>query len=49
MNLQTWVFRADFPEITVTFDDWGPSGKNPGNNGQELLLNFIKVTPYFTE
>ena len=49
MNLHTWVYRADFPEITVTFDDWGPSGKNPGNNGQELLLNFIKVTPYFTE
>ena len=47
MNLHTLVFRADSPEITVTFDDWGATGKYPGDKDQELLLNFIKVTPYF--
>ena len=48
LNMHTIVFRADKPEITVTFDDWG--GKNnPGKNGQTLLLNSVKVKPYFLD
>ena len=48
LNLHTIVFRAEKKDITVTFDDWG--GKNnPGKNGQTLLLNSVKVKPYFLD
>ena len=41
------VFRADRPEVTVTFSDWLSDTEPGGPVGGRRLLNFISVTPRF--
>ena len=49
VNNHTVVFRADAPEVTLTFSDWKDSKTPGGPAGQEILLNKVSVTPYFRE
>ena len=41
------VFRADKPEVTVTFSDWLSDTEPGGPIGGRRLLNFVSVTPHF--
>ena len=47
LNYHWYVFRAEAAEVGLTISDW-KSDKNPGESvGQQLMLNFIEVQPYF--
>ena len=41
------VFRADRPEVTVTFSDWLNDTEPGAPAGGRRLLNFVSVNPYF--
>ena len=49
VNNVTLVFKAEKPEVTLTFTDWTDENAPGGPAGQELLLNKVSVTPYFSE
>ena len=49
VNNAAVVFQAEKPEVQLTFSDWA-NDKTPGAPiGQEIILNKVVVTPYFTE
>ena len=43
------VFRALQKDVKITFSDWKSEKEPSAAAGQELLLNFIKVAPYYAE
>ena len=43
------VFKAEKPEVGLTFSDWADDSAPGAPAGQEILLNKISVTPYFSE
>ena len=43
------IFTAKAAEVTVTFSDWKSDTEMGGSAGDKRVLNFIQVTPYFTE
>ena len=49
VNNVALVFKAEKPEVLLTFSDWADD-KTPGAPiGQKIILNKVVVTPYFTE
>ena len=49
INHHRIVFRAKGPTARLTLSDW-PDAKTPGGPaGQELLVNFIEIQPYFRD
>ena len=42
------VFKAEKPEVVLTFSDWADSSVPGAPAGQEILLNKVSVNPYFT-
>jgi hypothetical protein len=49
MNLHHRVFRAKAQEATLTISDWAAPNQPGGPIGQELMLNFVQVQPYFED
>jgi hypothetical protein len=47
MNYHWYLFRAKGKTARLTVKDWAASGKPGGPAGQELMLNFFQVHPYF--
>ena len=43
------VFKAEKPEVDLTFSDWAEDTAPGAPVGQEILLNKVGVTPYFSE
>ena len=43
------VFKAEKPEVDLTFSDWADDSAPGAPVGQEILLNKVGVTPYFSE
>ena len=43
------VFRAKGEKANLTISDWADEKKRGGPVGQEILLNFIEIQPYFSE
>lgn len=41
------MFRATAPTATLTISDWAADDAPGGPAGQELMINFIEVQPYF--
>ncbi len=46
-NSQRIVFKALVPNVKLKFSDWGSNKQPGGPEGQELLLNFISLKPYY--
>jgi hypothetical protein len=46
-NFHFAVFRAKAPTARITISDWQTPEAPGGAAGQELMLNFIEVEPYF--
>ena len=48
-NYHNVVFRAEAETGTLTITDW-PDGDKPGGpSGQEIVVNFVEVEPYYGE
>jgi len=47
MNYHWRVFRAQAPTARLIISDWAGEKEPGGPIGQELMLNFIEVEPYF--
>ncbi len=43
------MFKADKPEVTITFSDWKNDREMGGAAGERRVLNFIQCTPYYAE
>ena len=43
------VFKAEKPEVVLTFSDWADDSAPGAPAGQKILLNKVSVNPYFTE
>lgn len=41
------VFRTQGPTATLTFSDWASPQEPGGPFGQEVMVNFIEIEPYF--
>lgn len=48
-NLHRIVFRANSQTSTLTFSDWASDKEPGGPAGQELIINFVQMKPYFEE
>jgi len=48
-NYHWRVFRAKAPSARLTISDWTSDSEPGGPIGQELILNFIEVQPYYWE
>lgn len=49
INRHTIVFQAKKQEIKLTFSDWKNDSESGAPVGQELMLNFIQVKPYYND
>ena len=49
LNCYRYVFRARGKTAKLTISDWKDKDNPGGPIGQELMLNFIQVQPYFEE
>ncbi|MBI4026269.1 MAG: hypothetical protein HY360_14880 [Verrucomicrobia bacterium] len=49
LNYHYAVFRAKAKETTLTISDWASDQEAAGPVGQELMLNFLELQPYFEE
>ena len=49
VNNVALVFKAEKPEAGLTFSDWSDDSAPGAPAGQEILLNKVSVTPYFSE
>lgn len=43
------VFKALAPQMELSFEDWSTDDRPGGPEGQELLLNFVSLKPYYPE
>ena len=48
-NNHRWVFIAKEPTAQLVLSDWAGEQEPGGPVGQELIMNFIEVQPYFEE
>ena len=48
-NLHNLVFRAQGTEAKLTISDWAKTDQAGGPAGQELLMNFVEVQPYYAD
>lgn len=49
INTHRVVFRAKTPNVKITFSDWLDDTEPGAVAGQEQMLNFISLKPYFSE
>jgi len=49
VNNVVQVFKPAESEVTLTFTDWQSSEEPGGYPEQELLLNMVRLTPYYAE
>ena len=49
LNYHYRVFRAEGQTATLAISDWANEGQPGGPIGQELMYNYIKVQPYWSE
>jgi hypothetical protein len=49
MNYHWRIFRATGAEARLTISDWAAPDDPGGPVGQELMLNFVEVQPYFED
>lgn len=49
MNFHWRVFRAVADTATLRISDWKSATDSGGPAGQELLMNFVEIQPYFAE
>ena len=49
MNYHFRVFRATSPTAQLAISDWANPVAAGGPVGQELMINFIEVKPYWEE
>ena len=49
MNYHWRIFRAKGETARMTFSDWASDEEPAGPVGQELMVNFVQVQPYFDE
>lgn len=47
LNYHYYVFRPDATAIKLTISDWRTPQDPGGSVGQEIMVNFIEVQPYF--
>lgn len=47
MNYHYRVFRATARQATITISDWATPQEPGGPAGQELMVNFVQVQPYY--
>jgi hypothetical protein len=47
VNMHFRVFRAEAPTATLRISDWASADAPGGPVGQDLMLNFIEVQPFF--
>lgn len=48
-NLHRIIFRANSQSATLTFSDWAADNEPGGPAGQEIIINFVQMKPYFEE
>ena len=49
MTFHRRIFRATEPTAQLTISDWASSDDPGGPVGQELMVNFVEIEPYFTD
>ena len=49
MNYRRLVFRAGSSSAMLTISDWADDKEPGGRLGQETMMNFVEVQPYFSE
>jgi hypothetical protein len=49
LNLQQVVFRPTKAEVELRLSDWASGTESGGPVGQELIVNYVQVQPYFQE